>query len=151
MEARLRSAAAGLLVPSDDGDFVFEGQPVSWLIDSVGTHLRTISAPGPKADHAASLLKEAKGVSTLRNLMVHGHWSKECEMPDWVVTPCGPRPGPTAADPDDRIFHVGRSKKNTPVHVRDHQKVAVRDVEAVAEKMLMLAVEIPSALSSLRS
>ncbi|MER5744801.1 hypothetical protein ABT097_16215 [Streptomyces sp. NPDC002225] len=151
MEARLRSATADLLVPSDDGDFIFEGQAVSWLRDSVGTYLRTMHAPGPKADHAKSLLQDAQDASRLRNLMVHGHWSKECDMPDWVVTSCGPRPGPAAAEPDDRIFHVSSSSRKNPVHMRAHQMVAVRDVEAVADSMLTLAVEIPSALSTLRN
>jgi hypothetical protein len=142
MESRLRFVVSEL-AGSDAGWIIFEGQSVEWLVQNgiavLGQLEHSKRWPQENSDRIRDALRTALDASRLRNLMVHGEWRTDCL--DWEE--CAPRP--SSGPPDHRIFHVCRSRYRKGLEER---QVAVCDVEALADKMWSLELELRQSMKA---
>lgn len=130
MELHLRNVVVWLAGDHDAGWIVFEGQSVDWLVNTgkalLKEHREMARWPGERFVSIERALLDVAAINALRNRMVHGAWSRSCLDADDCV------PRPRNSTPDDRVFHVyrSRSRKGTEEH-----QVAISDVEELIQRM----------------
>lgn len=140
MEMNLRSITNWLAGDDDAAWIVFEGQSVDSLVQNGHAMLKEHDKLGTwtaeTSEGIAKVLRDVKDTYALRNQMVHGMWLRSCLGAD----DCEPRPKNNA--PDDRVFHVCRSRNKKGV---SEQQIAVRDIEDLTQRMFDLIRDLHSA------
>ncbi|MGW5451571.1 hypothetical protein [Nocardia sp. NPDC003979] len=125
---------------SPETDILFDGQSVDWLISSgraiLGEAEGLRSFDLQEVARFDSALVAARELFRVRNLYVHGDWSKKSYLDGCTLRP---RNSPE----DSRIFYVVRSRLRKGL---EEYQAAIVDIENLADKMHGLAVEIDDAV-----
>lgn len=137
MESSLRDLVSWLAGNDEAGWIIFEGQSVEWLAANGQAVLERhpeLTALPHQMEWIKQLISDAQSANRSRNLMVHGEWHKVCPGPKGCASP-------SSSGMNSPVFHVMRSRWR-----RDsgHHHVAVSEIEALANRMTVLAVDLRS-------
>lgn len=130
MEISLRYVVSWLSGNDDAGWIIFEGQSIDWLVSNGLAMVSELkpppSLPSANMKRIQKVFNDAQQAYRLRNTMVHGEWLLDCLMKEDCVK------RPSTSPPDNRIFHVCRSRYRKGIE--EHQ-VAIIDVELLSQRM----------------
>lgn len=139
MESSLRDLLVWLAGNDEAGWIIFEGQSVEWLASNAHAVLERHPELAAWPDHLnwiKQLVNDAQSANRSRNIMVHGEWHKVCPG----TQDCAP--GHRSYTSKDLVFHVLRSRYRKD---SEHYHVAVSEVETLASRLTVLAVDLREA------